>query len=177
MHSAFVPTLFRNLSTACCAMRDTPNEFTLEMRVDVERLRIEIVLSHPAPPPQCDPSPRRLPAVDTGSEEPGTPRGSPANGTGSDEPGVSRAEPQSRERGESSFPLQASVDGVLRAICTTREQECILFQQDVRVDDIDETTSSKAQAGARQQFAVLPIGRQQRDTASTEQSKQFDSKG
>ena len=70
----------------------THNEFTLEMRVDVEGLRMEIVLSQPEPPPQCDPSPRRLPAVDTGSEEPGTPRRSPAIGTGSDEPGVSRAE-------------------------------------------------------------------------------------
>ena len=66
-----------------------PDEFTLEMRVDVERLRMKIVLSQPAPPPQCDPSPRRLPAVDTGSEEPGTPRRSPAISTESDEPGVS----------------------------------------------------------------------------------------
>ena len=85
---------------------------------------MEFVLSQPAPPP-CDPSPRRLPAVDTGSEElgtprrlpavntgseePGTPRRSPAIGTGSDEPGVSRAETQSTER-EEIFPLQASVD-------------------------------------------------------------------
>ena len=48
-----------------------PDEFTLEMRVDVERLRMDIVLSQPAPRPQCDPSPRRLPVVDTGSEKPG----------------------------------------------------------------------------------------------------------
>ena len=48
----------------------TYDEFTLKMRVDVEGLRMEIVLSQPEPPPQCDPSPRRLPAVDTGSEEP-----------------------------------------------------------------------------------------------------------
>ena len=39
----------------------TPDDFTLEMRVDVERLRMEIVLSEPALPPQYDPSPRRLP--------------------------------------------------------------------------------------------------------------------
>ena len=62
-----------------------PDEFTPEMRVDVKRLRMEIVLSKPAPRPQSDPSPRHLPAVDTGSEEPGR---SPAIGTGSDEPGV-----------------------------------------------------------------------------------------
>ena len=48
------------------------DEFTLEMRVDVERRRMEIVLS-PEPPPQRDASPRRLPTVDTGLEEPGTP--------------------------------------------------------------------------------------------------------
>ena len=74
------------------------------MRVDVLELRIEIVLSEPAPPPQCDSSPRRLSAVDTGSDEPGTPRQLPAMGTGSDEPGVSRAESRSTER-EGMFPL------------------------------------------------------------------------
>ena len=52
----------------------THDEFALEMRVDVERLKMKIVFSEPAPSPQCDPSPRRLPAVDTGSEEPETPR-------------------------------------------------------------------------------------------------------
>ena len=35
----------------------TPDEFTLEMRVDVERRRLDITLSQPAPQPQCDPSP------------------------------------------------------------------------------------------------------------------------
>ena len=70
-----------------------PDEFTLEMRFDVEQLWMEILLSQSAPWPQCDPSPRRLPAVDTGSEEPGR---SPAIGTESNEPGVSRA--QSTER-------------------------------------------------------------------------------
>ena len=65
-----------------------PDEFTLEMRVDVERLKMGIVLSQPVPWLQCDLLPRQLPAVDTGSEEPGW---LPAIGTGSDEPGVSRA--------------------------------------------------------------------------------------
>ena len=32
----------------------TPEEHALEMRVDVERLRMEVVLSQPAPPSQCD---------------------------------------------------------------------------------------------------------------------------
>ena len=42
------------------------DELILEMRVNFERLRMEIVLSQPAPRPQCGPSPRRLPAVNTG---------------------------------------------------------------------------------------------------------------
>ena len=75
----------------------TPDEFVLKMRVDVERLKMEIVLSQPAPRPQCDPSPRRLPAVDTGSEESGTPRRSPVIGTGSDELVVSRAQTTERK--------------------------------------------------------------------------------
>ena len=52
-----------------------PDDFTLEMKVDVKRLRVEIILSQPA--------------VNTWSEEPGSLRRSPATGTGSDEPGVS----------------------------------------------------------------------------------------
>ena len=58
--------------------------------------------------------------------------------------------------------------------CTSPEQEYILLQPDLGVDDNDEGTISKVQAGAREEFARLPIGRQQRETASTEQSKQFD---
>ena len=81
------PFFYRNMFNPRCP--HTPDELTLEMRVDVERLRMEIVLSQPEPPLQCDASPRRLPAVDTGSEEPGTLRRLPAIGTGSDEPGVS----------------------------------------------------------------------------------------
>ena len=49
----------------------TPDEFTLEMKVDVEELRMEIILSQPTPP-HWDPLPRRA-VVDTESEEPGTP--------------------------------------------------------------------------------------------------------
>ena len=79
----------------------TPDEFALEMKVDVERLRMEIILSQPALP-QCDSLPRRA-AVDTESEEPGTPRRSPAIGTGSDEPGVLRVEPSATE--EEVIPL------------------------------------------------------------------------
>ena len=72
------------------------------------------------------------------------------------------------------FPLQASVDGILRFNYAIPEQMCILSQPNVGVDDNDETTSSNAQVGARKEFTGLPISRQQRETASTEQSKQFD---
>ena len=57
----------------------TPDEFTLEMKVNVGGLRMKIIFSQPASS-QCDPSPRRA-AVDTGSEEPGTPPRSLAIGT------------------------------------------------------------------------------------------------
>ena len=66
----------------------TPDEFTFEMEVDVELLRTGITLSQPAPQPQCNPSPCRLPTVDAGSEEAGTLRRSSANSN--NEPGVSR---------------------------------------------------------------------------------------
>ena len=69
------------------------------------------------------------------------------------------------------------MDGFLRVDYTNPEHECILFQPDVGVDDNDKTTSSKAQPGARKEFAGLPIVRQQPETASTEQSKQFDPGG
>ena len=55
------------------------------MIVDVERLRMEILLSQPALSPQDDLSPRR------------------SVGMGLDEPGVPRAEVQSTEK-EISFP-------------------------------------------------------------------------
>ena len=71
-----------------------PDEFTLEMKVDIEGLRMEIILSQSASL-QCDPSPRRA-AVDTGSEKPGNLRRSPAIGTGSG-PGASRAQTHTEE--------------------------------------------------------------------------------
>ena len=95
----------------------TPAEFTLEMKVDVEGLRMEIILSQPTSP-QCDPLPRRA-AVDTGSEEPGTPPRSPAIGTGPDGSGVSRIETSTEEEGV--FPLETSMNGFVRSICTSTE--------------------------------------------------------
>ena len=87
----------------------TPDEFTLELKVEVEGLRMEIILFHSAPL-QCHPLPRRV-TVGTGSKELGTPRRSPAIGTGSDEPGVSRVETSATE--EEVIPLETNMDGFL----------------------------------------------------------------
>ena len=100
----------------------SPDKLTLEIKVDDEGLRMEIILSQPASS-QCDPSPRRA-AVDTGSEEPENPRRSPAIGTGSEEPGASRAR------------FKTSIDGFLNQNFTSTEQECVLLHQPgVGVDD------------------------------------------
>ena len=74
---------------------------------------------------------------------------------------------------EGVLPLETGVDGFLHSNATSLEQECILFQSDVGIDDNGEATTSKVQAGAREEFVRLPIGRQQRETASTKQNKQF----
>ena len=99
------PFFYRNVSNP--RRPHTPDEFTLEMKVDVKRLRMEIILSQLAPP-QWDPLPRRA-TVNTGSEESRTPRRSPAIGTGSDEPGVLRFETSTDT--EEIFPLETSMDG------------------------------------------------------------------
>ena len=52
----------------------TPEQFTLDMNVEVESLRLEVLLSQPLPPPQHDSSPRRSPAAGTGLDEPGVPQ-------------------------------------------------------------------------------------------------------
>ena len=142
----------------------TPAEFIFEMKVGVEELRMEIIISQPAPP-QCDPLPRRA-AVDTGSEEPGTPPPSPAIGTGSDGPGVSRFETSAEEEGR--FPLETSLDDFLRSNCTSStEQEYILLHQpDVGVDDEKETTANLQQAAVREEFASPTKKRQQQGTTA-----------
>ena len=147
----------------------TPDEFTLEMKVDVEGLRMEIIFSQPASS-QCDPSPRRA-TVDTGSEEPGTPLQSPAIGTGSEEPGASRA------------PFEISMDGFLRSNLTSREQEYILLQSNLGVNDnrvqpivgVDDNNDATTQQAAVRKKFVSPTEKRQGTTAwATEQHKQFD---
>ena len=145
-----------------------PEEFNLQMRVDVEGLRMEIILSQP-PSSECDPSPRSA-AVDTGSEEPGTPPQSPAISTGSG------------PKGE-IFWFEASRDGFLRSNCTSLEQEYILVQSreeytllqvqpEVGMDDSNNATTS--QDTTREESARLLIGKQQGMAAwSTDHNKQF----
>ena len=94
------------------------------MDVDVERLRLENLLSQPAPSQQDKLSPQRSPAV----------------GTGLHEPGAARAEMKSTKQ-EESFPLQATFNGFLHVNCTSLEQETlILLQENVGVDG--ETTNT-----------------------------------
>ena len=154
------PFFYRNMVIPRCP--HTPDEFTFEMKVDVEGLRMEIILSQLASS-QCDPSPRRA-AVDTGLEEPGTPPRSPAIGTGSEGPRASRT------------PFKTSIDGFLSSNCTSTEQEYILLHQpDVGVDDEKETTATSQQAAVREEFASPTEKRQQQGTTAwaTEQNKQF----
>ena len=80
------------------------------MNVDVGRLMMEILLSQPAPPPQCDSSPRRSPAV----------------GTGLNEPGVSRAGTQSTEK-EEKLSLQASLGGFCTSVAQVRNKGPLFF--------------------------------------------------
>ena len=86
------------------------------MKVDVEGLRMEIILSQP-PSSECDPSPRRA-AVDTGSEEPGTPPQPPAISKGS---GPEAQQAETQMQGE-IFSFEASMDGFLSSNCTSLGQ-------------------------------------------------------
>ena len=148
----------------------TPEKFSLEMKVDVEGLRMEIILSQPTPS-ECDPSPRRA-AVDTGSEEPETPPKPPAISTGSEDPGASRAETQKEEE---IFRFETSMDGFLRSTCTSTKPEDILVQVQPEVGMDDSNNATTQQAAAREVSARLPIGQQQGMTAwSTDQNRQFD---
>ena len=163
-----VPNLFFYRNMAIPRHPHTPDEFTLEMKVDVEGLRMEIILSQPASS-QCDPSPRRA-AVDTGSEEPGTPLQSPAIGTGSEEPEASRA------------PFETSMDGFLRSNFTSMEQEYTLLQSNVGVNDNrvqpevgmdDNNDATTQQAAVREEFVSPTEKRQGTTTWATEQHKLF----
>ena len=139
----------------------SPEEYKLKISVDFERLRLKIPFSQPAPPPQYDTSPRRSPAVCTGSDESGLPH----------------AETQQTTEREGIFPFQASVDGFLHVDCTrSPDQEGTnLLQADVVV----KPEATTAQAAAREDFARPPKNRQQRRVIAwgAEKTKQFDPGG
>ena len=147
----------------------TPDEFTLKIKVDVEGLRMEIIVSQPASS-QCDPSPRRS-AVDTGSVEPGTPPQLPAISTGS--LGASQAATQMEEE---IFPFESRTDGTLNQNFTSTEEEsALLHQQDVGVDDDEkETTTTTQQTAVREEFVNYTEERQGTTAWATKQHKLFD---
>ena len=162
------PFLYRNMVIP--EHPHTPEEFHLQMKVDVEGLRMEIILSQPSSS-ECDTSPRRA-AVDTGSEEPGTPTQSPAISKGSG-PEAKQAETQMHG---GIFSFEASTDGLLdKNITSTKQEEpALLHQQDVGVDDNEKETTQ--QVAVRKEF-VSPTEKQQQKrmaTWSTDESKQFD---
>ena len=138
----------------------TPEEFSLQMKVDVEGLRMEVILSQP-PSSECDTLPRRA-AVDTGSEEPGTPPQPPAISRGSGPEDCF------------FFSFEANRDMFLRSNYTSPEEEYILMQ--VQPDEIDDSkNATTSQNTTREESARLLIGQQQRMAAwSTDRSKQFD---
>ena len=157
----------------------TPEEFNLQMKVDVESLRMEIVLSQPSSS-ECDTSPRRA-AVDTGSEEPGTPPPPPPAISKGSGPETHQAETQMQRE---TFSFEASTDGFLSSNCTSLEQEYILIQSweehillqvqpEVGMDDSNNANTSEA--ATREESATLLIGQQQgMKTWSTDQNRQFD---
>ena len=105
----------------------SPEECKLEMDVKVERLRLEF-FSQPAPAPQCNSSPRRSPAV----------------GTGSDEPGVPRAETQQATKQDGIFLIQVRVDGFLYVDCTKSldPEGTNLLEADIGVNPESTTAST-----------------------------------
>ena len=101
-----------------------PDENTLKMNVEVEKLRLEILFSEP-------PSPRR----------------SQAAGTGLCEPGVPHAVTKQTEQ-EKTFPFQADVDGSPHINCTSSEQEGTISLQ-AYVGVRPKTTTTTAQVSSR----------------------------
>ena len=164
------PFLYRNMVIP--ERLHTPEEFHLQMKVDVEGLRMEIILSQPSLS-ECDASPRRA-AVDTGPEEPGTPTQSPAISKGSG-PEAQQAETQMQG---GTFSFEASTDGLLDKNVTSTKQgdPALLCQQDVGVDDEEKETTTTQQAAVRKEFVSPTKKQQQRGTTAwgTEQHKLFD---
>ena len=119
----------------------TPEEYALDMTIEVESLRLEVLLSQPLRPPQYNSSPRR----------------SPAAGAGLDEPGVSHTEMQQTER-DRTLPFQAGTDSFSHDGCIRilKQGGTSSFHADV---GIDPETTTTVRVTAHQEFARLPKSR------------------
>ena len=117
LHTGFVPGPY-NTRLYICRRPPTPDDFTLNLNVEVESLRVELPFSQPLPPPQYDLPPRRSHAAGTGLEE-------------SVEP---HPEIQQTDRG-GTFSFEEHVDGVLHIDCTriSKQGGTFSFQADVGV--------------------------------------------
>ena len=105
------------------SQRGTKNR--LEMSVEVDKLKMEILLSGPPPQPHCDSSPQRLPAA----------------GTELDEPGVLHAVTQQTWQ-KGAFFFQADADGFLHVGGKNLDQQgTTSIQADVGIKS-DATTTS-----------------------------------
>ena len=166
------PFLYRNMVIP--EHPHTPEEFHLQMKVDVEGLRMEIILSQPSSS-ECDLSPRHAVVV-TRSEKLETPPKSPAISTGLDRPGVSPAFEADSQTDESLFPFEVSTEDLLDKNVTSTKQEepALLHQQGVGVGDGEKETTTTEQAAAREESARPTIRRLRTTALSTLQSKQFD---
>ena len=140
------------------------DEFTLEMRVDVEGLRMDIILSQPASSQVV----RSIAATRRGRygvSNPERRHGRPRSVQG-------RRNPEYRD------PFKTSTDEFLNPNFTRTAQECVLLHQpDVGVDDDEkETTATSQRAAVREEFASPTEKRQQQGTTAwaTKQNKQFD---
>ena len=121
------------------------------MNIEVERLRLDVLLSLPLPPPQYDLPPRR----------------SPAAGMGLDKPGVPHLDIQQTEQ-EGTFLFQVGVDGFLHVdrMRISEQEGTLYFQADVEPRDNRKIYAKKV--AARQEFTKRAMGRQQQGTASIE---------
>ena len=145
LHAGFNPESF-NTGLYNTRRPPTLEEFNLDLKVEVESLRTELLLSQPLPLSQLDLPPRR--------------RRSPVRPP----PEIPPCSSQTDQGG--TFPFQADTKGFLHANCTRilKQRGGFSRQADVGMDP-------EVQVTARQEFARLPMNRQQRGViASSKES-------
>ena len=119
-------------------------EYTLKMNVEIERLKLEILLLEPPPQPHCDLSPRRSPTIGTGLDKPEMPHS---------------VTQQTAQKGTSPFQAYY-VDGFLHVDCT-------------RILDPEGTVLLEADVGVKPQTTKykLPLARRLRNRRRTGSSE------